>query len=759
MTAAPVRLGLQANASQFALLVGLNAFVGAMVGLERSVLPLVGEEEFGLASKTAILSFVVSFGIAKALANLAAGGLAEGVGRKRLLVLGWLLALPVPLLIAFAPGWWLIVLANVFLGLNQGFAWSMTVVMKIDLVGPMRRGLALGLNESAGYLGVAATALATGALAGTFAPRTIVWAGAAAIAVVGTLVSVLFVTDTGVHVDEEQRRLGARTAGTLRRAFARGSLHDPVLRACSQAGLVNNLNDALAWGLAPLYLAANGASLPEIGIVAGVYPAVWGAAQIVTGWLSDHTGRKPLIVLGMLVQAGALALLVGGGGAFTPSLVAAVLLGLGTALVYPTLIAAVSDIAEPVERAQLVGVYRFWRDSGFVAGALVAGLIADWLGAGWAIATVAALTAASGAWVAVTSWVERPPAPRRTAADLLADAQRRIAPRLEPHEAQAAAARGALLIDLRSVDERRSEGIVPGSLHIPRSVLEWRVDPSSGFTNPYVGGLDRHLVLFCAQGYSSSLAAASVRELGCRKATDIVGGFEAWKAHGLTVRGLDERRTASAVLPGMGPPEPLDSDDAQRGVDLRALAHRELPRPPARVLEVGCGRGELALALAADGYDVVAVDPEAPEGPIFRRTTFEALGDEGVFDGAFASLVLHHVEDLDAALDKLRSLLRPGAPLVVREFAWELVDEPTARWDYARHGRRGGLAEWRAEHEGLHTSEDLRAALDARFRRRSFAWGPYLSEHEPSEGDAEEERGLIESGEIRAVGFVYVGVA
>ena len=280
----------------------------------------------------------------------------------------------------------------------------MTVVMKIDLVGPRRRGLALGLNESAGYLGVAAAALATGALAATYAPRTIVWVGAAVIAVAGTLVSVFFVRDTGAHVDEEQRAHGARDARSFRSAFARGTLRDPVLRACSQAGLVNNLNDALAWGLAPLYLAANGASVTEVGIVAGVYPAVWGAGQLLTGWLSDHTGRKPLIVLGMLVQAGALALLVAGGGAFAPALGAAILLGAGTALVYPTLIAAVSDVAQPVERAQLVGVYRFWRDFGFVVGAVIAGVVADGFGADWAIAVVAALTAASGLWVALTRW-------------------------------------------------------------------------------------------------------------------------------------------------------------------------------------------------------------------------------------------------------------------------------------------------------------------------------------------------------------------
>jgi MFS family permease len=404
VNAVPVRLGLRANAGQFALLVALNAFVGAMVGLERTVLPLVGKEDFGLASKSAILSFVVAFGVAKALANLAAGGLAHGAGRRRLLVLGWLLALPVPILIATAPSWWLIVAANLFLGLNQGFAWSMTVLMKIDLVGPARRGLALGLNESAGYLGVAAAALATGALAATFAPRTIVWVGAALFAGVGLTISLVFVRDTGAHMLEEQRAHGEAVAGKLHAAFLRGSVKDPVLRACSQAGLVNNLNDALAWGLVPLYLTAHGASVAKVGIVAGVYPAVWGAGQVVAGWLSDHTGRKPLIVLGMLVQAGALVLLVVGTGSFTPAVVAAVFLGAGTALVYPTLIAAVSDVAQPVDRAQLVGVYRFWRDFGFVVGGLLTGTVADALGAGAAISVVAALTAGSGVWVAATRW-------------------------------------------------------------------------------------------------------------------------------------------------------------------------------------------------------------------------------------------------------------------------------------------------------------------------------------------------------------------
>jgi MFS family permease len=399
-----VRLGLRANAAQFSLLVGLNALVGAMVGLERSVLPLVGKHDFHLASHAAVLAFVVAFGVAKALANLGAGALADRSGRKRLLVLGWMLALPVAPLVALAPGWWLIVVANVFLGANQGLTWSMTVVMKIDLAGPARRGLALGLNESAGYLGVAVTAFASGALAATIAPRTVVWVGALAVSLAGTSIALVFVRDTAPHVAHEQAGHGEREAVSLRIAFAEASARQPVLRACSQAGLVNNLNDALAWGLVPLYLAAHGASATRIGVFAAVYPAVWGVLQLATGWLSDLVGRKPLIVLGMLVQAGALTLLVAGDGASAPSLTAAALLGIGTALVYPTLIAAVSDVVQPRDRAAVVGVYRFWRDTGFVVGALLAGFAADALGTGAAIVLVAALTAASGILVAATRW-------------------------------------------------------------------------------------------------------------------------------------------------------------------------------------------------------------------------------------------------------------------------------------------------------------------------------------------------------------------
>jgi MFS family permease len=379
-----VRLGLRANAHQFALLVALNAFVGAIVGLERSVLPLIGERDFELESTSAILVFIVAFGTTKALANLASGHLADRAGRRRVLIAGWVLALPVPLLIGLAGSWAWIVGANVLLGASQGLAWSMTVLMKIDLAGPRRRGLALGLNESAGYLGVALAAAVTGALAATVAPRTLVWAGALALAVTGLTLTLVFVRETARHVALEQ----AERVDTGRRPG--------ILAACSQAGFVNNANDALAWGLLPLYLAASGASVAQIGAVAGIYPAVWGLAMLPAGALSDLVGRRPLIVAGMLVQAAAFGVVAAGDGAFAPTVAGAVLLGLGTALVYPTLLGAVADAVEPRERARAVGRYRFWRDAGLVGGALSVGLLVDALGSDVAILAVGAVTGVSG---------------------------------------------------------------------------------------------------------------------------------------------------------------------------------------------------------------------------------------------------------------------------------------------------------------------------------------------------------------------------
>jgi MFS family permease len=399
-----VRLGLRENASQFALLVAITAFVGAMVGLERSTLPLVGRDDFGLSSNVAVLSFIVAFGLSKALTNLAAGALVERVGRRRLLILGWVLALPVPLLIALAPSWAFIVAANVALGLNQGLTWSMAVVMKVDLVGPRRRGLALGLNEAAGYLGVAVAATASGLLAAEFAARDVLVVAGFAVALTGIALSVLFARDTSGHVALEQARHAPRHDGrppALGEAFAAATYRVPALRSCSQAGLVNNLNDGVAWGVVPLFLAANGASVSEIGLVAGLYPAVWGVAQIGTGAWSDLAGRKPLIVAGMLFQAVALGVLAVSQGDVLAAAGTAAMLGAGTALVYPTLIAAISDHVTPIARAPTIGVYRFWRDMGYVAGGLVAGIAADTISFAGAIGVVAVLTGLSGLWVAV----------------------------------------------------------------------------------------------------------------------------------------------------------------------------------------------------------------------------------------------------------------------------------------------------------------------------------------------------------------------
>jgi len=398
-----VELGLRENLPQFTLLVAVNVLVGAMVGLERSTLPLIGQDEFGVSSSVAVLSFIVAFGLAKSFTNLGAGALAERVGRRRLLILGWAVALPVPLLVAVAPNWGWVVAANVFLGVNQGLAWSMTVVMKVDLVGRERRGLALGLNEAAGYGGVAAAAAASGWLAADFVPRDVLVVGGITVVATALLTSILFVRDTAAHVIVEQARHATdedEAPPRLRDAFTDATYRSPVLRACSQAGLVNNLNDALAWGVTPLFLAAHGAGVGEIGLVAGMYPAVWGAGQIWTWHWSDRVGRAPLIVAGMLVQAAALALLAASGGRVGWAMIAAIGLGVGTALVYPTLIAAISDAVTPVARATSVGVYRFWRDMGYVAGGLLAGVLVDAIEFSGTIGLVAGLTLASGLWAA-----------------------------------------------------------------------------------------------------------------------------------------------------------------------------------------------------------------------------------------------------------------------------------------------------------------------------------------------------------------------
>lgn len=389
-------LGLSANWRQFALLVAVNAFVGGMVGIERSVLPLLAGEEFGVASKTAAISFVATFGLAKALANLFAGPLSERYTRRRILIAGWVFALPVPFVLILAPSWGWVIGANVLLGLNQGLAWSMTVNMKVDLVGPSRRGLALGLNEAAGYLSVAAAAFLTGVIAEEYGLRPEPFYLGIAFAAGGLGLSALLVRDTRPHVGvETEQHEVFESVASLPSAFSRTSWREGRLFGISQAGFVNNLNDALAWGVFPLFFASRGLSLQEIGVLAAAYPLVWGSLQIATGWASDGIGRTPLIVSGMLLQSAAISL-VGFGDGFGAWLVAVALLGTGTAMVYPVLLAAIGDSVHPASRATFLGVYRFWRDAGAIAGALVAGAIADWLGFEASIQAVAALTAASG---------------------------------------------------------------------------------------------------------------------------------------------------------------------------------------------------------------------------------------------------------------------------------------------------------------------------------------------------------------------------
>lgn len=392
-----VQLGLLANWRQFALLVVVNGFVGAMVGLERAVLPVVAVKEFGVASTAAVLSFIATFGLTKALANLAAGSLMDRAGRRNTLVLGWLLGLPVPILILVAPSWWWVVGANALLGVNQGLAWSATVVMKIDLVGSRRRGLAVGLNEFAGYLAVGIAALASGVVAANFGLRSGPAYLGVAICAVGLLLSVFFVRDTSMHVELEEARESTTVARPRLGQLLRWSLwSDRALFSVSQAGFMNNLNDGLAWGVFPLLFLASGLSLPEMSAMAAIYPATWGICQLGTGALSDRWGRRWLIVTGMTVQGAALISIALTRGLAAWS-IALVVLGLGTAMVYPTLLAAVGDIARPSWRGAMVGVYRLWRDLGYVAGALLAGLIADAFGVALAIGAIGVMTAVSGA--------------------------------------------------------------------------------------------------------------------------------------------------------------------------------------------------------------------------------------------------------------------------------------------------------------------------------------------------------------------------
>ena len=391
------RLGVRENWVQFSLLVLVNAFVGAMVGLERSILPTIAEDSFEVEAKTAILSFIVVFGLSKAMTNYVAGRLSETYGRKAVLVGGWLVALPVPLLLMWAPSWNWIVAINALLGVSQGLTWSTTVIMKIDLAGPRQRGFAMGLNEFAGYVAVAGSSLATGYVASIYGARTEPFYLGVGFAVIGTLLSLVLVRDTSKHAALEAAHHSADKTESLsaKEVFLKVSFTDPALSSISQAGLVNNLKDGMAWGLFPILFASAGLNIAQIGALAAIYPAVWGLGQLVTGALSDRMGRKGFITFGMWLQAIGIAIVALGSG-FTTFALALAIIGAGTAMVYPTLLAAIGDVAHPAWRSSAVGIYRLWRDSGYAAGAILAGLIADFASVESAVWSVAALTVFSG---------------------------------------------------------------------------------------------------------------------------------------------------------------------------------------------------------------------------------------------------------------------------------------------------------------------------------------------------------------------------
>jgi len=512
VTRSSIRLGLGPNLAQFSLLVVVNAFVGAMVGLERTILPAIAEEEFDLAARAAVLSFIVVFGVTKAFTNYFAGRLSDAVGRKRVLVGGWLVALPVPFLLMWAPSWGWILFANVFLGVSQGLTWSTTVIMKIDLAGPARRGFAMGLNEFAGYGAVAISALATGYIAATYGLRPEPFYLGVGFVAIGLVLSAVLVRDTHAHARHEAKNHAKPVdAVSQREIFLRTSFRDRELSSISQAGLVNNLNDGMAWGLFPLFYAAANVSLERIGWLAAIYPAVWGIGQLFTGALSDRIGRKWLIAGGMWVQAAGIVSIVVSSG-FAGFAVGAVLLGAGTAMVYPTLLAAIADVAHPSWRASAVGIYRLWRDLGYAIGAVIAGLTADAFGIDAAIWLVAAVTFASGLVVAIR----------------MRETLRRAAP-VSSDEATISTSdltdrlgRGdrIAIIDVRGPEEYAA-GHVDGAINIPIDMLLAEIDQLRS---------EAAVVTVCTQGGGRSERAAQLlREGGLASVWSLRGGTRAWQ--------------------------------------------------------------------------------------------------------------------------------------------------------------------------------------------------------------------------------------
>lgn len=516
MNTSTPRLGIRENWAQFFLLVLVNAFVGAMIGMERSILPAIAAQEFELAARTAILSFIIVFGVTKALTNYLAGRWSDRVGRKVVLVAGWLVAAPVPLLLMWAPSWAWILVANALLGVSQGLTWSTTVIMKIDLAGPQRRGLAMGINEFAGYFAVALSALATGFIAAEYGLRPQPFYLGVGFVALGLSLSIFAVRETRQHVEHEVKLMLADAPAALsaREVFLRTSFTDPQLSSVSQAGMINNLNDGMAWGIFPLLFAAAHLSIAQIGALAAIYPAVWGLAQLFTGAWSDRVGRKRLIVAGMWTQAAGIVV-IALGATFYGFAAGAALLGLGTAMVYPTLLAAIGDVAHPSWRASAVGVYRLWRDLGYAVGALLAGLLADAFGLVAATLTVAALTFASGVVVALRMRETLRQEPLATSAQPSRSC-------IEPDALMQLD--GVIIIDVRSPAEY-DLGHIDGALNVPLDELA-----AQGLTAIKLS-LDQPVVTACGKGGGrSEQAAALLRERGFTWARSLCGGTDRWRA-------------------------------------------------------------------------------------------------------------------------------------------------------------------------------------------------------------------------------------
>ncbi len=507
-------LGIRANLAQFSLLILVNAFVGAMVGLERSILPAIAEQEFLLAARTAVLSFIVVFGVTKAITNYFAGRFSDAYGRKIILVAGWVTAIPVPFLLMWAPSWTWILVANAFLGISQGMTWSTTVIMKIDLAGPKMRGFAMGINEFSGYIAVALAALGTGYIASVYGLRPQPFYLGVAFVVAGLLISVFLVRETQHHAHHEgslAHAAGKERISSQGEIFRKTSFTDRNLSSISQAGLVNNLNDGMAWGLFPLFFAIAGMSLKQIAWLAAIYPAVWGLGQLYTGALSDRIGRKVLIVGGMWVQAGGIVVIALANG-FTGFASGAVLLGAGTAMVYPTLLAAIGDTTHPSWRASAVGVYRLWRDLGYAAGAIIAGVVADLLGMNASLWIIAALTFTSGLIVATRMRETREQMPDSTV-DCIAvdDLDRRM------HNGES-----LVIIDVRTAAEYAG-GHIDGARNVPLDEL----------ARSTVGARPGELVVtVCGKGGGrSEQGAEKLRALGMEAVRSLCGGTDAWLAH------------------------------------------------------------------------------------------------------------------------------------------------------------------------------------------------------------------------------------